>query len=375
MPGIDTYIIKTVSWCNLNCSYCYYYNGADTSFMNRPKYMDRSVVEAAIPKMIDHCLRRGVDNIEITFHGGEPLLQPKEDCRWMMEQFDRVDQAGIRTLRKMQTNGVMFDDGWGELLSQWRTRLGFSIDGPKIAHDRFRVDHAGKGSYDRAVRGLQKALTWADKGLQVGVVSVVDPTLSGDVAYKHLRELGVGNLNFLLPEGNYAHPPYEFTFDNPETPYGRFFAEIFDAWVAENNDEVRIRYFVEIMKGMLGQAPSTDQVGNAPVQVAVIETDGSIEPTDNFKSCTDRLTDLGLSIFHNSFDDLYEHEFFQYCTDTSSILPNECQACPFLDSCGAGRISTRYSEEDGFSRKTIYCADLLYLYRHVQNTLVENGHL
>lgn len=371
--GIDTYIIKTVSWCNLDCSYCYYYHGADTSFMKRPRHMAGEVIEAAIPKMIDHSLRRGIDKIDITLHGGEPLLQPKEDCQWMMEQFDRIDAAGIQTRRKLTTNGLPFDDAWGELLSRWQTWVGVSIDGPQQTHDRFRVDHAGRGSYDRTVRGLQNALAWQDRGLNVGTITVIDPTASGAEAYRHLRGLGVRMMNFLLPENNYAHPPAGFEANAQGAAYGRFLTELFDAWVAEDDESVAVRLFQELINGLVGGMAATDQAGAAPVQVAVIETDGSIEPTDNFKSCTDRLTDLGLSVFEHTFDNLYDHEFFQYCTATAANLPEDCAKCPFVKVCGGGRISSRYSHEDGFSRKTIYCQDVLRLYEHVQSALVDHG--
>ncbi len=332
--GIDTYIIKTVSICNLNCSYCYYYNGADTSYVGRPRFIGRGVIERLVPEIIAHSREHGVTTIDLTLHGGEPLLQPKEDYLWMMDRFDAIERAGIAVRRKFTTNAVTLDDRWAELLARFRMRVGVSIDGSKPVHDRFRLDLAGRGSYDRTIRGLKTALSWADRGLTVGTISVIDPTSSARSEYHHLRGLGVTQMNFILPEGNYAYPPRHLDLDDPSvTLYGDFLCELFEAWVEEDDPDVQIRFFEDIISGFAGAGAHTDQLGGAQVRVAVIETDGAIEPTDSYKVCADRMTDLGLDVFHHTMNDLYDHEFFRYCLDTSPPLPPECKECPYVGTC------------------------------------------
>jgi uncharacterized protein len=34
--------------------------------------------------------------------------------------------------------------------------IGISLDGPKEYHDKFRVDHQGRGTYDSTIAGLRK---------------------------------------------------------------------------------------------------------------------------------------------------------------------------------------------------------------------------
>lgn len=300
--GIDTFIIKTVEWCNLNCSYCYFYHGQDTSFENRPRFMPRKTIEHAVPKIIEHCLANGISDIHLTLHGGEPLLQPKKDYLWMMEQFDKIDAAGIATHRKITTNAV----------------------------------------------------------------SVLNPFENGKLIYEHLRGLGVKTINLVLPEANYVQP-----LDAPLDGYAHkdLVIDIFDAWIQEDNAEVSIRFFQDAIRAVAGLPSYSDQFGFAPVNVAVLETDGSMQPTDNFRACADGMTELGLSIYRDSFDDLYNHEFFQLCRDQQLLVPEECSSCKFLDICGGGRISTRYSEKAGFSRKTVHCETLYSLFEHIETVL------
>lgn len=362
--GIDTYIIKTVEWCNLNCSYCYFYHGQDASFERRPRYLSRDIIAAAVPKIIDHCLAHDIQHIDLTLHGGEPLLQPKQDYLWMMDQFDLIDAAGIRTRRKCTTNGVLLDDEWARLLADRQVLLGISIDGPQELHDRSRVDLAGRGSYSRVVRGLKTALAWRDRGLVVGTITVLDPAVPGREIYQELRSLGSEVIGLVLPEANYVQP-----LTVPSAEYGQVLMDIFDAWVAENDRRVKIRLFSDMIRAVAGRGSATDQFGFSPVRVAVLETDGSLQPTDNFRACAHDMTELGINIERDSVDDLYFHEFFQKCVNQKAFVPAECTGCRFVDICGGGRITSRYSAEDGFSRKSVHCDALFAMFSHVEQTL------
>lgn len=364
--GIDTYIIKTVEWCNLNCSYCYFYHGQDTSFEGRPRHLARPLISALVPKIIAHSEDHGIDHVDITLHGGEPLLQSKADYRWMMGQFDKIDQAGIRTNRKCTTNGVLLDDEWAALLAEQKVALGVSIDGPQEVHDAFRVDMAGRGSYSRAVRGLEAALRYKDQGLRVSTISVLSPSLDGRRTYAHLRSLGVDIINIVLPEANYVQPLSE-----PSAKYGQLLTELFDAWVSEDNNRVQIRLFADVIRAVAGLPSTSDQFGVAPVRVAVLETDGSLQPTDNFRACADGMTEVGVNILTHDIDALYFHDFFQLCLNQQENVPDECAGCRFVDICAGGRITSRYSRNDGFSRKSVHCDALYRMYAHVAATLAD----
>lgn len=364
--GIDTYIIKVASFCNLNCSYCYYFNGADRSFRGRPKIISPEILREMTDKIIVHAHEHGLRRVDLTLHGGEPLLISRDRFVHMMREFDRIDEAGIETRRKCQTNAVMLDGEWANLFTAWNILLGISIDGPREAHDEFRVDHAGNGSYDRTVRGLRQALEREPDGLRTSVLCFINPKYSGAAMYRHLRELGATRMDFLLPESNYAYPPPGYQPLGPATPYGDYLIEVFDAWIAENDPTVHVRLLDRIVRSVLGQPVNSDVISAAPVRVAVIETDGSIEPTDNFKACADRMTDLGLNIATNDFDDLYHHPFFKHCLEGLQSIPAECTGCRYRQVCGGGRITTRYSLDAQFANRTIYCNDLYRLYDHVR---------
>ncbi len=368
--GIDTYIIKTVEWCNLNCSYCYYYHGQDDSFNDRPRYMPRRAIESLVPKIVDHCRQHAITKIHLTLHGGEPLLQPKDDYLWMMRQFDAIDAAGIETYRKCTTNGVLLDDEWAELLARYRIHLGVSVDGRQSLHDAARVDLAGRGSYTRTVRGLQTALKWQDRGLDTGTITVLNPAESGAETYSHLRSLGVEAISIILPEANYVQ---SLPVTSDGRTIGDVMVEFFDAWISEDNPNVFIRLFSDMIRALAGVPYANDQFGYAPVRVAVLETDGSLQPTDNFRVCADDMTELGISIYRDPVEALWEHEFFRLCTQQQAMVPAECADCEFVSICGGGRITSRYSADLEFQRKSVHCESLYQIYGHIRDSLAKNG--
>jgi uncharacterized protein len=37
-------ILKTVERCNLNCKYCYFFNGGDESYKKHPAFISKNVI-------------------------------------------------------------------------------------------------------------------------------------------------------------------------------------------------------------------------------------------------------------------------------------------------------------------------------------------
>lgn len=71
-------IIKTVERCNINCTYCYYFNKSDQAWKNRKPHISLEMID-----VFNSFISQGIQDLNITnllveFHGGEPLLQRKD---------------------------------------------------------------------------------------------------------------------------------------------------------------------------------------------------------------------------------------------------------------------------------------------------------
>ena len=139
--------------CNLNCAYC---------FASQGKYHgDRAVMSFEVGKRaLDFLVENSGSrrNLEVDFFGGEPLMN-----------FDVVKQlvAYARSIEKekgknfrftLTTNGMLIDDDVIEFANKECCNVVLSLDGRKEIHDRYRVDYAGKGSWDRIVPKFQKLI-------------------------------------------------------------------------------------------------------------------------------------------------------------------------------------------------------------------------
>ena len=70
MCRLDTVLIKTASRCNLDCTYCYVYQGADTSWRNQPISLSTSTIDAIVGRLGELSLLQE-HGFSVVLHGGE----------------------------------------------------------------------------------------------------------------------------------------------------------------------------------------------------------------------------------------------------------------------------------------------------------------
>ena len=137
--------------CNLNCSYC---------FASQGKYHgDRAVMSFEVGKQaLDFLVANSGTrkNLEVDFFGGEPLMnfQVVKDLVAYARSIEKQHNKNFRFT--LTTNGVLVDDDVIDFANRECSNVVLSLDGRKEIHDRYRVDFAGKGSWDKIVPKFQK---------------------------------------------------------------------------------------------------------------------------------------------------------------------------------------------------------------------------
>ena len=139
----------TGSTCNLNCSYCFYLQKEQLYPGSRFRMSDE-VLESYISQLIE-CHR--TDTVTVAWQGGEPTLMGVDFYRRAIALQEKYRRPGMRFENTLQTNGTLLNDEWCEFLRKNNFLVGISIDGPRRLHDTYRVDRAGKPTFDRAMRG------------------------------------------------------------------------------------------------------------------------------------------------------------------------------------------------------------------------------
>ena len=146
--------------CNLNCSYCFASQGK-----------------------------------EVDFFGGEPLMnfQVVKDLVAYARSIEKEHGKHFRFT--LTTNGMLIDDDVIEFANRECHNVVLSLDGRKEIHDRFRVDYAGKGSWERIVPKFQKLVeARGGKGYYMrGTFTHANPDFLADI--QQMLDLGFTELS------------------------------------------------------------------------------------------------------------------------------------------------------------------------------------
>ncbi len=137
--------------CNLNCAYCFASQG---KYHGDRAVMSFEVGKQALDFLIAHSGTR--TNLEVDFFGGEPLMNFDVVKRLVAYARSREEETHKRFRFTLTTNGMLIDDEVIDFANREMHNVVLSLDGRKEIHDRYRVDYAGNGSWERIVPKFQK---------------------------------------------------------------------------------------------------------------------------------------------------------------------------------------------------------------------------
>ena len=176
--------------CNLNCSYCFASQG---KFHGDRALMSFEVGKQALDFLIENSGSRR--NLEVDFFGGEPLMN-LDVVKKLVAYARRVEKEHNKNFRfTFTTNGVLIDDDFIDFANREMSNVVLSLDGRKEVHDRFRVDYAGNGSWEKIVPKFQKLVN-ARNGKSYymrGTFTHANPDFLNDI--KQMLDLGFNELS------------------------------------------------------------------------------------------------------------------------------------------------------------------------------------
>jgi uncharacterized protein len=365
-------VLKTVERCNLNCSYCYFFHSGDESYKQHPPFISAETIIDTARFLCEGCLEFGISTLIIDFHGGEPMLQSHEAFDQMCSTFKLYLSDKVNLLFTMQTNGTLVTEKWINLFAKHDVCIGVSCDGPKENHDKYRIDHKGRGSFDQMIKGLKNLQRGyqANKIQNPGLLCVINPELNGRFLYQYFRnELEITNMDFMFP-----NVTYETSKENPSS-YGRFLCELFDAWVEEDNPKVKVRILESTLRLMLGQQSILSTSGPLipDYETITISSAGDLGPDDALRSAHPSFLVTGKTVKNTTLKELLQHEVFETFYNATEHLPLACQSCCWQQICKGGHILHRYKHDNGFDNPSLMCSALKQFYVVVANYLLDRG--
>lgn len=366
--AVNYILLKPVSdGCNLKCSYCY---EGPKGIRNELKQM----TEETLKRIIDEACSQGVPKIGFSFHGGEPLLAGIGFFRKAMEFQEPWKNKGILIENTVQTNGTLLNDEWIRFFKNNRFAIGTSFDGIRNIHDKYRIFHNGKGSYDRLVGNIRKL---QKSGMNFGIISVITNEHRGR-AREHFNvfmELGINDFAVTPAFGLIEHLDVgTVTAAN----FSDYTIEMFEEWLQSGRDDVKIRVVTDALKGFLGDTLTICSLAGTCTKIVAIEPNGDVKSCT--RSCGEAEKIFG-NILETDLDRIVTGPAYESFRIQEKAGQKSSGHCQWFEICHGGCSANRTSNgKVDVSGKGRFCdCDALPgtekgyagIYRHIRNRAEE----
>ncbi|MFE0590532.1 cyclophane-forming radical SAM peptide maturase AmcB [Micromonospora echinospora] len=336
-----TLVVQPTSFCNLDCAYCYL-----------PDRRSRRLMTVAVAQACATSIeRQGSDHpVSVVWRGGEPTATPISHFQELLVPFESLRLAG-RVRHEIQTNATLINQRWCDLFTAYGFAVGVSVDGPG-ALNRNRLDHAGRSTINRTLRGI-RAL--ADAGLEYSMICVVTPETidhADDLVDFFAGLPGCQSVGFNIEEqeGAARQPVSE------EQAY-RFWRRLVQRRVTGNR--LRIRDLDRLADYLT--AARTGYVDHTPHEpIPTVSWDGHVVLlSPELLGITD--PDYGDFVVGNVVEEpiavmIARSGGLRYVTEFVTALNDCADRCGFYDFCRGGQAGNRYFEHGTFTvRETGFC--------------------
>jgi uncharacterized protein len=342
-------ILQASPFCNIDCAYCYLSTRSDT------KRISQATIEA-----IGGFLREVVvaaPPLTICWHAGEPLTVP---IAFYERAFTTLrDTPGIPAIRhSFQTNATLINDDWCDFFKRWSVHLGVSCDGPRAIHDSQRLDRAGRGTFDRVIRGISKL---RERDVPFGVISVLtDKSLHDpDGIWNFYRSNGIKRVAFNVDESKGVHQESSLTAKEHLSLFRKFISRI--AELQGNEPVIAVRE-LDVMRRQLSASPDVivRKTDNRPGAILNINADGDITTFSPELLGQDHPR-YGRFAWGNVHTDSWSQfarnaQLRRARADIEAGVELCRQKCPYFSVCGGGCPSNKLAEHDTFAAtETMKC--------------------
>ncbi len=345
-PRISSLLIKPVSAvCNLDCAYCFYFDREADPYQDLP---GRLMTQEVLERLVDTYLFYSYPESVFAFQGGEPTLAGVPFFTKLVEFQKHYGRNGQSVGNSLQTNALLIDERWCELLREYNWLVGVSIDGPEDVHDAHRLNRWGQGTWKKVLASIE--LLQKHK-VEFNVLCVLSQANVGKPKelYQFFRGMGIEHVQYIpLAEFDRLGNPRPFTI-TPEQ-YGRFLCETFDLWWPDRR-KVRIRFFDDVAESLAGQKAGNCTLHETCDSYVVVEYNGDVYPCDFF---VEKDWKIG-NIMVDSWPEIARRQRrFNFASKKALPRP-ECDLCEYQSLCHGGCPKMRHAPNGRFEDLDYFC--------------------
>ena len=319
------YLISSTA-CNLDCDYCFYRSSASDSLKHRQN-MDFSVAKKALldfKKIVDNNVRGKDYWQQITFYGGEPLLNKNmlyQAIPYTRNLFDESTNLVINTNATLLSNDdiILFRDNSVEVQ--------VSLDGDREKHDLHRKSQQGMPTYDIVINNIKRLLSSGVKVLPM--ITATDDNVDNfsETLYRIVTELGIDDyaVNVLITNSFRINDEY------PE----KLASEMLRAY--HQFGSIASDYsFVELYERLLGVDKTISKGSCGSSRKITVFPDGKVYACQAMEK-------VQQNYMHTINGDYLSSPNWECWRNRSRFDNPECLSCGSVISCGGGCATGSYN--------------------------------
>ena len=365
MPALSLLIKPASGNCNMRCRYCFYADELDNREIRSYGKMSVDTMHTIVEKAMEY----GDYECTIAFQGGEPTLAGLDFYRDLVAYVTAHENPKkLKIHYALQTNGYLINEEWAEFLGKNHFLVGVSLDGLKEIHDRYRLDAAGKGTYQRvisAIRLLEK------HQVEYNILTVVTAATArnGQKIYNYFKKNHFGYQQYIECLDPIGEEPGQHEYSLTPEKYGEFLKSMFDAWYLDMRSGTYVynRYFENLMMIMAGQQPESCNMRGVCGKQWVFEADGSVYPCDFYALDQWRLG----NIQENSFEEMDEKRDGLGFIQWSMRQQEDCQKCRWFGLCRNGCRRNREPVTAEHTNRNYFCKSYQMFFEYAYPRLEE----
>lgn len=300
--------------CQADCNYCFgpHYGG---------KVMKISVFQSALNWIKEI---NGKDEVDITFHGGEPLLAGVDFYQMVLPKLN--SEFGSENLRlSMQSNLWVLNSEFIKLFKKYGVSLSTSLDGPEEINDLQR----GPCYFQNTFNGIELA---REHGFNPGSICTFTPK-SAD-SYREIFDFFASNgIDFSIHAAELAINNKNDNLTLSPEDFGDLLVNFLDYYL-ENQKYVRVITLDSLCKsvssGMGGICTFTDCLGS----YFAIAPDGGIYPCQRFVGYPS--FSMGNVMDQPSLSEIKNSNIWRMFQERQERVKEECGDCAYFDFCKGG---------------------------------------
>lgn len=365
MPALSLLIKPASGNCNMRCRYCFYADELDNREIRSYGKMSVDTMHTIVDKAMEY----GDYECTIAFQGGEPTLAGLDFYRDLVAYVTAHEKPKkLKIHYALQTNGYLINEEWAAFLGENHFLVGVSLDGIKEIHDRYRLDAAGKGTYQRvisAIRLLEK------HQVEYNILTVVTAATArnGQKIYNYFKKNHFGYQQYIECLDPIGEEPGQHEYSLTPEKYGEFLKSMFDAWYLDMRSGTYVynRYFENLMMIMAGQQPESCNMRGVCGKQWVFEADGSVYPCDFYALDQWRLG----NIQENSFEEMDEKRDGLGFIQWSMRQQEDCQKCRWFGLCRNGCRRNREPVTAEHTNRNYFCKSYQMFFEYAYPRLEE----